>query len=187
MFLRFVRFNVVGAMGIAVQLAALTLLVSGLGVHYLPATALAIELSVLHNFFWHERWTWGDRTGSAKCKVQSAECKMQNADCAVHSEQCRVQRVLSPTHAGSRWPLRTGVSTVFARLVMFHAGNGLVSMAGSLVLMPVFVGWLGHHYIVANLSTIAATGVFNFLLGDRIVFRAVGFGRRAAARTAVLR
>jgi len=154
MFLRFVRFNVVGAMGIAVQLAALTLLVSGLGVHYLPATALAIELSVLHNFLWHERWTWGERTGSAKCKVQSAECDL---------------------------------APVFSRLVMFHAGNGLVSMAGSLVLMPVFVGWLGHHYIVANLSTIAATGVFNFLLGDRIVFRAVGFGRRAATRTAALR
>jgi len=154
MFLRFVRFNVVGAMGVAVQLAALTLLVSGLGVHYLPATALAIELSVLHNFFWHERWTWGDRDG------RNAECRMQNAKCR-----------------------RPGLT----RLVAFHVGNGLVSMAGSLVLMPVFVGWLGHHYIVANLSTIAVTGVFNFLLGDRIVFRAVGFGRRAAARTAVLR
>jgi putative flippase GtrA len=29
---------------------------------YLPATAIAVELAVLHNFFWHERWTWSDRT-----------------------------------------------------------------------------------------------------------------------------
>lgn len=25
------------------------------------ATALAVEMAVLHNFTWHERFTWGDR------------------------------------------------------------------------------------------------------------------------------
>jgi putative flippase GtrA len=29
--------------------------------HYLVATALAVEMAIIHNFFWHERWTWGDR------------------------------------------------------------------------------------------------------------------------------
>jgi putative flippase GtrA len=29
-----------------------------LGVHYLIATALAVEIAVLHNFAWHEAWTW---------------------------------------------------------------------------------------------------------------------------------
>jgi putative flippase GtrA len=29
--------------------------------NYLLATALAVEVTVLHNFFWHERFTWGDR------------------------------------------------------------------------------------------------------------------------------
>ncbi len=29
--------------------------------HYLIATALAVEAAVLHNFAWHERWTWRDR------------------------------------------------------------------------------------------------------------------------------
>jgi len=28
---------------------------------YLPATALAVEAAVLHNFLWHERFTWADR------------------------------------------------------------------------------------------------------------------------------
>jgi len=163
MFLRFVRFNVVGVMGVAVQLAALMLLVSGLGVHYLPGTAIAIELSVLHNFLWHERWTWRDRTGSAECKVQSAKCRMHNA-------HCRVQDAESRAPSAER---RTNPRPQLARLVAFHAGNGLVSTAGSLVLMPVFVGWLGLHYIVANLSTIAATGLLNFLLGDKIIFAAV--------------
>jgi len=56
----FWRFNLVGLLGFAVQLALLTLLVR-LGVHYLAATALAVEAAVLHNFVWHERWTWADR------------------------------------------------------------------------------------------------------------------------------
>lgn len=63
LFPRWLKFNAVGAMGIMVQLAALAALRGGLGVPYLAATALAVELAVLHNFAWHERWTWKDRTG----------------------------------------------------------------------------------------------------------------------------
>ncbi len=58
---RWLKFNAVGAIGIGVQLAALALFVSGLGISYLAATALAVETAVLHNFVWHERWTWRDR------------------------------------------------------------------------------------------------------------------------------
>lgn len=29
--------------------------------NYLIATALAVEITVLHNFVWHERFTWADR------------------------------------------------------------------------------------------------------------------------------
>jgi putative flippase GtrA len=61
-FVRWLRFNAVGAAGIVVQLGVLAAFTSGLGVGYLVATALAVETAVLHNFFWHERWTWGDRT-----------------------------------------------------------------------------------------------------------------------------
>jgi putative flippase GtrA len=28
------------------------------------ATALAVETAVIHNFLWHERFTWADRTGA---------------------------------------------------------------------------------------------------------------------------
>lgn len=28
---------------------------------YLLATALAVEIAVIHNFLWHERFTWADR------------------------------------------------------------------------------------------------------------------------------
>ena len=60
---RWIKFNSVGAMGIVVQILVLGTLTGFLGIHYLLATALAVEAAVLHNFVWHERWTWGDRRG----------------------------------------------------------------------------------------------------------------------------
>ena len=58
---RWMKFNVVGGIGIGVQWAVLLYLKSGFHLSYLLATALAVEAAVAHNFFWHERFTWGDR------------------------------------------------------------------------------------------------------------------------------
>ena len=58
---RWLMFNAVGGMGIGVQLLALGALADGLGLDYRLATALAVLAAVLHNFVWHEHWTWGDR------------------------------------------------------------------------------------------------------------------------------
>jgi dolichol-phosphate mannosyltransferase len=58
-----VKFALVGTIGIAVQLAALEALTS-LGLHYLWATGIAVEAAVLHNFIWHQRFTWSDRGAS---------------------------------------------------------------------------------------------------------------------------
>ena len=55
---RFFRFNLVGILGIAVQLAALALLNHALPHHYLLSSTLAVELTLLHNFAWHIRFTW---------------------------------------------------------------------------------------------------------------------------------
>lgn len=66
--LRWLKFNAVGAMGIVVQLAALAVLVGGLGLSYLPGTALAVEIAVLHNFVWHARFTWKDRAGVSRAE-----------------------------------------------------------------------------------------------------------------------
>jgi len=55
------KFNFVGGIGVFVQLAALTLLRSVAHLDYLFATALAVETAVIHNFLWHERFTWRDR------------------------------------------------------------------------------------------------------------------------------
>ena len=58
---RAIRFYTVGAMGVVVQLSALTALMTGVGLSHWISTALAVEMAVLHNFVWHQRWTWGDR------------------------------------------------------------------------------------------------------------------------------
>jgi putative flippase GtrA len=61
---RWLKFNLVGAIGIAVQLLVLVVLKAGLRLDYLIATALAVETAVVHNFLWHERFTWADRAGA---------------------------------------------------------------------------------------------------------------------------
>ncbi|MGA8272554.1 MAG: GtrA family protein [Candidatus Sulfotelmatobacter sp.] len=61
---RWLKFSLVGGVGIGVQLAALAAL-TAMGMNYLLATALAVEGAVLHNFFWHQRFTWVDRTNLA--------------------------------------------------------------------------------------------------------------------------
>ena len=63
---RWAMFYFVGALGILIQLATLAAFTKGAGLHYLPATALAVEAAVLHNFLWHERWTWSDRAARNK-------------------------------------------------------------------------------------------------------------------------
>src|ERR1700733_2650687 len=57
---RWMKFNLVGAIGIVVQFAALFFLKSVLHSDYLFATALAVEIAVIHNFIWHERYTWAE-------------------------------------------------------------------------------------------------------------------------------
>ncbi len=59
---RALKFHAVGLAGVPVQLVALGFFRSVADLNYLAATALAVEMAVLHNFCWHERWTWVERT-----------------------------------------------------------------------------------------------------------------------------
>ena len=57
---RWVTFNAVGIVGIGVQLGALIALTEWLGLHCLFSTGIAVEAAIVHNFVWHEYWTWRD-------------------------------------------------------------------------------------------------------------------------------
>ena len=124
---RAAKFYAVGALGILVQLVALYFYKPLLDPHYLWATALAVETAILHNFVWHEFWTWSDR----------------------------------PSSGGER----------AARLWRFHVSNGLLSIAGNVLLMRLLVGTLGLHYMLANVIAIASLAVANFVLSELYVFR----------------
>lgn len=98
-----------------------------LGLHSLVAAALAVELALVHNYLWHERWTWADRPAELRARL--------------------------------------------GRFARFHASNGLLSLAGNLVIMRLLTGAFGVHYMAANLAGIAAVSIANFLAGEYFVFR----------------
>jgi dolichol-phosphate mannosyltransferase len=58
---RWMRFNLVGLIGMALQLTSLAILHRAMPCHNLIATALATEITLLHNFLWHWHYTWRDR------------------------------------------------------------------------------------------------------------------------------
>ena len=60
---RAARFVGVGVCGFVVQGLVLHALAAA-GLPYLAATAVAVEAAILHNFLWHERWTWAERVVS---------------------------------------------------------------------------------------------------------------------------
>ena len=122
-FARYLKFNLVGVMGAALQLAVLALLNRLKPTHVALNTAIAVELAVLHNFAWHVRFTWRDR------------------------------------QAG---PLG-------AQLARFHLSNGLISIAGNLLL----VKWLVHGHVpvlLADFMAILCCSIFNFCLSDNWIF-----------------
>ncbi len=125
---RWLKFNLVGAIGILVQLALLGILTSGLKVNYLWATALAVEAAVLHNFVWHERFTWADRASVTRRQF-------------------------------------------LGRLLRFNFTTGAVSILGNLIFMRLLVGGAHLPSLVANLVSIAACSLLNFVVSDRVVFR----------------
>lgn len=59
-------FTLVGVVGYGVQTVVLWLLVGRLEWAVVPATLLATEIAVLHNFLWHVGWTWADRPVGAR-------------------------------------------------------------------------------------------------------------------------
>jgi len=144
---RWLKFNFVGGIGILVQFAALFLLKGWLHFHYLAATAIAVEAAVVHNFIWHEQFTWVDRTKPDRTKNSTT-----NLD-----RGC-------PSGARTSW--RDSLS----RLLRFHIANGAVSMLGNLALMRVMVGLGLMNYLLANGIAIALCSLLNFLLSEEWVF-----------------
>jgi putative flippase GtrA len=58
---RFSRFSLVGMIGALLQLLLISLLTKYFRIGSIAATLIAVEITILHNFIWHQRFTWSDR------------------------------------------------------------------------------------------------------------------------------
>lgn len=77
-FIRWGKFNLVGAMGVVVQLGALSVLNRWSAGHYLCASAAAMELALMHNFVWHLHYTWRDRRDDSTILAQLVRFHLSN-------------------------------------------------------------------------------------------------------------
>ncbi|HET8827466.1 MAG TPA: GtrA family protein [Terriglobales bacterium] len=121
--IRWWKFNAVGAMGIVVQLVALTVLKSGLHLHYLLATALAVEAAVIHNFFWHEHYTWADRESASRL-IRFAKFNLSNGAISILGNVA-LMRVLVGV-IGLNYFSANGLSIAGCSLVNFMVSDRLV-------------------------------------------------------------
>ena len=76
--IRWGRFNLVGAMGMVVQLTALARFTRLCDGHYLYASTAAVELTLIHNFVWHLRYTWRDRREETTRFIQFVRFQLSN-------------------------------------------------------------------------------------------------------------
>ena len=76
--IRYGKFNLVGVLGMVVQLAALAGINRIAPGHYLCASAAAVELAVLHNFVWHIHYTWRDRRSNSTVSGQLVRFHLSN-------------------------------------------------------------------------------------------------------------
>ena len=75
---RWAKFNAVGVVGMGVQLGALAVLNKLWRGHYLVVSAVALEITLLHNFVWHVRYTWRDRRAQDSTLRQMVRFQLSN-------------------------------------------------------------------------------------------------------------
>jgi putative flippase GtrA len=126
--IRWGKFNLVGAMGMALQLAALALFNRLAPGHYLYASAAAIELTLLHNFVWHLRYTWRDRRGRSALRSQIARFHLCNGLVSMLGNLALMRLLVQEAHA----PLlvSNAIAILCCSLVNFCLGNNWAFAAG---------------------------------------------------------
>ena len=127
---RWFAFNFVGAMGILVQMGILWGLTSALHLRYLIATALAVEAAVLHNFFWHERWTWADRVARYDTGVFSRLLYFHLSNGALSIAGNLVLMSLLVEKSGLRIMYANALSIAVCSFLNFILGDRLVFRSG---------------------------------------------------------
>jgi len=122
--IRWSKFNLVGALGMAVQLGLLALLNCWMPGHYLVASAVAVEFTLLHNFAWHLKYTWRDRREKSTPWSQLIRFHLSNGLVSMVGNLA-LMRLLVDT---VRMPVlaANGVSILCCSLVNFGLGENWV-------------------------------------------------------------
>jgi putative flippase GtrA len=123
--LRWIKFNVVGLAGAAVQLGTFALLVRWLDVPVALATVPAVEAAVLHNFLLHQRWTWQDRPSTAPGETIRRLLRFQASNGLV-SLVGNVAITVALARAGCHPVLANSAAIVICSGINFGAGEWLV-------------------------------------------------------------
>jgi len=174
---RWCRFNFVGGIGIAVQFVALFLVKSVLYFDYLVATAIAVEAAVVHNFVWHEQFTWADRVQASRGMVPpaiSGAGQSAEPSSGWRSVFSAATKRLFTWRASAPGVPRRPYGPSFRRFLRFNLTNGAVSILGNLALMKVMVGQGHMNYLLANAIAIALCSLANFLVSEEWVFESAG-------------
>lgn len=135
---RVVIFNVVGILGLGLQLIALWMLISS-GVTLTLATLLAVELAVLHNFAWHQRWTWRDRPTTSRRGTAERLVRFHLANGAVSLVGSVVLTTLLVQKAGWAPLVANAAATIGCALVNYFASDILVFRASTIALALAFI------------------------------------------------
>ena len=122
------RFNVVGIVGFALQMAVLRLLQycapRWVGVHPLLASAIAIEICLIHNFIWHRLYTWRERSEGRPWLWQCVRFHLSNGAISIAGGAVIVHLLIHNPH------ITLMVANVIAVLICavanFFAGNDWV-------------------------------------------------------------
>ena len=132
--IRWVRFNGVGAIGVAVQLITLAVLTGVADLPVAVATLFAVEAAILHNFAWHQRWTWRNRP-AADARALLQRLLRFHALNGMVSLVGNLAVTTALVHSGVDAVPANAVAILTCATVNFFASDRLVFRAGAAALM----------------------------------------------------
>lgn len=121
--MRWGKFNLVGAIGVAVQLSVLAVLNRCAPGHYILASAAALEVTLLHNFVWHHFYTWRERNNQGTIHARLFRFHLSNGVVSMVGNLVLMRLLVQDAH------------------VPVLASNGIAILICSLVNF-----WLGEHW-----------------------------------------
>lgn len=120
-FVRWWKFNLVGAVGMVLQLVVLGLFTRLMPEHLLLATAGAVECTLLHNFVWHVHYTWRDRQDGSGRMGQLLRFHLSNGMVSLGGNLLLMRLLVQEAH----FPMlvSNGIAILSCSIVNFYLGD----------------------------------------------------------------